>query len=144
MPRITRSALVPFSAEQMYALVNDVESYPSFVPGCAATRVLSRDENSMTAALDVSKAGIRKTFVTRNRLTDASSIDMELVEGPFRQLSGGWKFISIDVDACQIELNLEFEFTNFLVEKAFGTVFNELAINMVKAFSQRAKDVYAR
>ncbi len=144
MPRITRSALVPFSAEQMYALVNDVESYPSFVPGCAATRILSRDENSMTAALDVAKAGIRKTFVTRNRLTDASSIEMELVEGPFRKLSGGWKFVSIDVNACQIELNLEFEFTNFLVEKAFGAVFNELAINMVKAFSQRAKDVYTR
>ncbi len=144
MPRITRSALVPFSAEQMYALVNDVESYPSFVPGCAATRVLSRDENSMTAALDVSKAGIRKTFVTRNRLTQASSIEMELVEGPFRRLTGGWTFTSIDRDACQIELNLEFEFTNFLVEKAFGTVFNELAINMVKAFSQRAKDIYAR
>ncbi len=144
MPRITRSALVPFSAEQMYALVNDVGSYPSFVPGCAATRILSRDENSMTAALDVAKAGIRKTFVTRNRLTDASSIEMELVEGPFRKLSGGWKFVSIDVNACQIELNLEFEFTNFLVEKAFGAVFNELAINMVKAFSQRAKDVYTR
>lgn len=144
MPRITRSALVPFSAEQMYALVNDVESYPLFVPGCSGTRILEADEMSMVAAIDVSKAGIRKTFVTRNDLVTGKRIGMSLVEGPFRQLVGGWEFIEIDVDACKIELNLEFEFSNILAEKAFGAIFNELAINMVKAFSQRAREIYAR
>ena len=144
MPRITRSALVPFSAEQMYQLVNDVESYPDFVPGCAGARVMDADDNSMTAAVDVSKAGIKKTFVTRNHLFPGESIDMELVEGPFQKLVGGWKFVALDVDACKIELNLDFEFTNILVEKAFGHVFNELAANMVKAFTQRARDMYDR
>ncbi len=144
MPTITRSALVPFSAEQMFQLVNDVESYPDFVPGCTRARIINFDLTSMTAELEVSKAGIKKTFVTRNHLIPSERIDMELVEGPFSKLGGGWCFIGLDVDACKIELNLEFEFTNILIEKAFGAIFNELASNMVKAFSQRARDVYER
>ncbi|MFD2179809.1 SRPBCC family protein [Veronia pacifica] len=142
MPRITRSALVPFSAEQMFELVNDVEAYPSFLPGCAGSRVLATDGASITASVDVSKAGIRKTFTTRNSLVDGQRIDMQLVDGPFRKLVGGWHFTSLDVDACKIELNLDFEFTNKLAEMAFGTVFNELTGNMVKAFTKRARDVY--
>lgn len=142
MPRITRSALVPYSAEQMFKLVNDVEAYPAFLPGCAGSRVLEASDRSMTASVDVSKAGIRKTFTTRNELVNGEAIKMELVDGPFRKLVGGWHFTSLDVDACKIELNLDFEFTNGLVEMAFGKVFNELAINMVKAFTQRAREIY--
>lgn len=142
MPRITRSALVPYSAEQMFNLVNDVEAYPSFLPGCAGSRVLEANDNSMTASVDVSKAGIRKTFTTRNELVNGQAIKMELVDGPFRKLVGGWHFTSLDVNACKIELNLDFEFTNSLVEMAFGKIFNELAVNMVKAFTDRAKAIY--
>ncbi len=142
MPRITRSALVPFSAEQMFELVNDVEAYPSFVPGCAGSRVLEASHDAMTASVDVAKAGIRKTFTTRNELVMGEAIKMELVDGPFRKLVGGWNFTSLDADACKIELNLDFEFTNGLVEMAFGKVFNELAVNMVKAFTDRARVVY--
>lgn len=142
MPRITRSALVPFSAEQMFELVNDVEAYPAFLPGCAGSRVLATDGESMTASVDVSKAGIRKTFTTRNSMVNGQRIDMQLVDGPFSKLAGGWHFTSLDVDACKIELNLDFEFTNKLAEMAFGKVFNELTGNMVKAFTQRARDVY--
>ncbi|SKA55351.1 SRPBCC family protein [Enterovibrio nigricans] len=144
MPRITRSALVPFSAEQMFKLVNDVESYPSFLPGCAGSRVLEASDSAMTASVDVAKAGIRKTFTTRNELVSGEAIKMELVDGPFRKLVGGWNFTSLDTDACKIELNLDFEFKNSLVEMAFGKVFNELTLNMVKAFTQRARDVYER
>lgn len=142
MPRITRSALVPYSAEQMFKLVNDVEAYPAFLPGCAGSRVLEASDSSMTASVDVSKAGIRKTFTTRNQLVEGEAIKMELVDGPFRKLVGGWHFTSLDVDACKIELNLDFEFTNGLVEMAFGKIFNELAMNMVKAFTQRAREIY--
>ncbi|MBV7299041.1 SRPBCC family protein [Enterovibrio paralichthyis] len=142
MPRITRSALVPYSAEQMFKLVNDVEAYPAFLPGCAGSRVLEASDSSMTASVDVSKAGIRKTFTTRNELVKGEAIKMELVDGPFRKLVGGWHFTSLDVDACKIELNLDFEFTNGLVEMAFGKIFNELAMNMVKAFTQRAREIY--
>lgn len=142
MAQISRSALVPYSAEQMYQLVNDVDAYPEFLPGCSGSRVLSASEQEMTASVDVSKAGISKTFVTHNLLTNNQSIRMQLVEGPFRKLTGGWTFTSLGSDACKVELNLEFEFTNMLVELAFGRIFKELANSMVQAFTQRAKEVY--
>ncbi|MGM1326299.1 SRPBCC family protein [Klebsiella michiganensis] len=131
MPQISRTALVPFSAEQMYQLVNDVKSYPDFLPGCTGSRVLELGPTQMTAAVDVSKAGISKTFTTRNTLTSNQSILMSLVDGPFKKLIGGWEF------------HLDFEFTNKLIEMAFGRIFKELAMNMVQAFTTRAKEVYS-
>jgi ribosome-associated toxin RatA of RatAB toxin-antitoxin module len=143
MPQINRSALVPFSVEQMYQLVSDVRSYPEFLPGCTGSRVLDATENEMTAAVDVAKAGISKTFTTRNILTDNQSINMQLVDGPFSKLMGGWHFTPLSANACKVELHLDFEFTNKLVELLFGKVFKELAENMVQAFTQRAKEVYS-
>ena len=143
MPQISRSALVPFSAEQMYQLVNDVHSYPDFLPGCTGSRVLNATSNEMTAAVDVAKAGISKTFTTRNTLLDNQSINMQLVDGPFRKLRGGWQFTPLSEEAFKVELHLDFEFTNKLIELAFGKVFKELAGSMVQAFTQRAKEVYS-
>ncbi|WP_197091777.1 type II toxin-antitoxin system RatA family toxin [Serratia oryzae] len=143
MPQISRSALVPFSAEQMYQLVNDVHSYPDFLPGCIGSRVLAASPNEMTAAVDVAKAGISKTFTTRNTLHDNQRINMQLVDGPFRKLMGGWQFTALSPEACKVELHLDFEFTNKLIELAFGKVFKELAGNMVQAFTQRAKEIYS-
>lgn len=143
MAQISRSALVPFSAEKMYQLVNDVDAYPKFLPGCTGSRILDSSENQMTASVDVSKAGISKTFTTRNTLTNNQRIHMQLVEGPFRKLSGGWQFVALGDDACKVELSLDFEFTNMLVEMAFGRVFKELANNMVQAFTTRAREVYS-
>lgn len=142
MPQISRTALVPYSAEQMYQLVNDVKSYPEFLPGCTGSRVIDASANQMTAAVDVSKAGISKTFTTRNTLTDNQTILMQLVDGPFKKLMGGWKFTPLSEDACRIEFQLDFEFTNKLIELAFGRIFKELAGNMVQAFTTRAKEVY--
>ncbi|KLV04489.1 cyclase [Photobacterium aquae] len=142
MPQISRSALVPYSAKQMFALVNDVESYPTFLPGCSGTKILESSGQHVMASVDVSKAGIKKTFVTRNAITEGIKIDMQLVEGPFRSLVGGWHFIELDAEACKVELKLDFEFTNALVEAAFGKVFRELTNNMVNAFTQRAREVY--
>ena len=142
MPQISRTALVPYSAEQMYQLVNDVKSYPEFLPGCTGSRVIDASANQMTAAVDVSKAGISKTFTTRNTLTDNQTILMQLVDGPFKKLMGGWKFTPLSEDACRIEFQLDFEFTNKLIELAFGRIFKELAGSMVQAFTTRAKEVY--
>ena len=143
MPQISRTALVPYSAEQMYQLVNDVDAYPDFIPGCTGSRVLESGPTQMTAAVDVSKAGISKTFTTRNTLTSNQSILMHLVDGPFKKLIGGWKFTPLSQDACKIEFQLDFEFTNKLIELAFGRIFKELALNMVQAFTTRAREVYS-
>ncbi|MEZ8825845.1 SRPBCC family protein [Vibrio amylolyticus] len=143
MKQVSRSALVSFSAEQMYALVNDVSSYPEFLPGCSGSRVMESTPMTMVASVDVSKAGISKTFTTSNQLNHGESIIMNLVDGPFRSLTGGWYFTPLDESACKVELKLEFEFSNKMIELAFGKIFNELTSNMVSSFTQRAKQVYS-
>ncbi len=142
MKQVTRSALVSFSADQMYNLVNDVASYPDFLPGCSGSRILESSTGAMVASVDVSKAGISKTFTTSNELSPGESIMMNLVDGPFKMLKGGWFFTALDEQACKVELKLEFEFSSKMIEMAFGKVFNELTSNMVNAFTLRAKQVY--
>lgn len=142
MPTIERSALVPYSDEQMYALVNDIDSYPQFVPGCRAAAILEQSAEMKVARLEISKAGISKSFTTRNSLHPFSQIGMELVDGPFEYLRGGWSFHRLDEHACKIVLRLEFEFANRLLGMAFGKIFNELQSRMVDAFVQRAQQVY--
>ncbi|GKX53907.1 ribosome association toxin RatA [Leminorella grimontii] len=142
MQRIKRSALVNYSAGQMYHLANDVLSYPQFLPGCVGSRIHEQTETTMVASIDVAKVGIRKTFTTSNRMVVDSVIDMTLVDGPFKTLQGGWHFTPLGDDACKIEFALEFEFSSRLVEIAFGRIFNELTQNMVQAFIKRAKEVY--
>ncbi|AIW18055.1 ubiquinone-binding protein [Vibrio coralliilyticus] len=142
MKQVSRSALVSFSAEQMFKLVNDVASYPEFLPGCSGSRVIESSGSAMVASVDVSKAGISKTFTTSNELVSGEAILMNLVDGPFKTLKGGWFFTALDDKACKVELKLEFEFSSKMIEMAFGKIFNELTSNMVDAFTQRAKQVY--
>lgn len=142
MPIIQRSALVNYSAKAMYDLVNDVNAYPEFLPGCKDSKVLAREQHMMEASLLVAKAGVRQWFTTKNTLEPARHIHMQLIDGPFKRLTGGWTFSALSDEACKIELNLEFEFTSKLTELAFGKIFNALAASMVKAFTERAKQVY--
>tara|TARA_R110001606_G_C15288443_1_gene641306 strand:- start:140 stop:568 length:429 start_codon:yes stop_codon:yes gene_type:complete len=142
MANVTRSALVAFSAESMFDLINDVQRYPEFLPGCAQTKVLDETPQSMDASLLISKAGIKQWFTTRNELARGQYIKMHLVDGPFSELRGGWTFKPLTESACKIELNLDFSFSSRLVEMAFGRVFNSIASNMVVAFTKRAKEIY--
>lgn len=142
MPQISRSVLVRFSAMQMYDLVNDVESYKEFLPGCSGGKVLAFDGETMLASVDVSKAGISKTFTTRNHVVPGKSIDLALENGPFKHLIGHWRFIELAEDACKVEFELNFEFSSALVDMAFGKMFNDLMVSMVTAFTRRAKVIY--
>jgi len=143
MPQISRSVLVRFSAMQMYDLVNDVESYKEFLPGCVGGKVLEFDGKTMLASVDVSKAGIRKTFTTRNQVVPGKSIDLTLENGPFKHLLGLWRFTELTEEACKVEFELSFEFSNSLADMAFGKVFNDLMVSMVTAFTSRAKVIYS-
>ncbi|MGB0894510.1 MAG: SRPBCC family protein [Parashewanella sp.] len=142
MPQISRSSLVRYSAMQMYELVNDVESYHEFLPGCVGAKVISCDDEIMVASVDVSKAGMKKTFTTRNVLSSGKSIQLNLENGPFSYLRGEWRFIELADDACKIEFELNFEFSSSLIDFAFNKMFKELMGSMVVAFTQRAKAVY--
>ncbi len=143
MPQISRSVLVRYSAMQMYQLVNDVESYKEFLPGCVGGKVLEFDGKTMLASVDISKAGISKTFTTRNQVVEGKSIELQLENGPFKHLTGHWYFTELAEDACKVEFELNFEFSSALVGMAFGKVFKELVTSMVTAFTQRAKEVYS-
>ena len=142
MPQIEKSALVMYSTKEMFDLVNDVEAYPQFLPNCSDSKIVSQHNNNMTASLEISKAGIKKWFTTENTFIDEQTVQLRLVDGPFKTLKGRWHFQALDKKACKVELKLEFEFSSKLIELAFGKIFNDVAKNMVSAFTLRAKDVY--
>lgn len=142
MPAINRSALVMYSAEQMFQLINDVLAYPSFLPDCSDSKVISENESSVTAALLVSKGGLKKWFTTENTLISNQEVKLSLVDGPFKKLQGSWVLTPLSEEACKVNLSLEYEFSNKMFDLAFGRIFNNLTNNMVQAFTQRAKDVY--
>lgn len=142
MENIKRSALVPYSAEQMYRLVDDIESYPAFVPYCKKATELERTTDSVSAELEVAKSGIAKSFATKNQLQPNQCISMELLDGPFKYLKGDWQFIPLSDNACKIELDLSFEFSSKLASIAFTSIFNQLIQSMVAAFTERAQQVY--
>ncbi|MDN3378144.1 MULTISPECIES: type II toxin-antitoxin system RatA family toxin [unclassified Pseudoalteromonas] len=142
MPQIEKSALVMYSSKEMFNLVNDVDAYPEFLPHCSDAKIVTQQANTMTASLEISKAGIKKWFTTQNTFADENTVTLRLVDGPFKSLQGQWHFRTLDESACKVELRLEFEFSSKLIELAFGKIFNDVAKNMVNAFTQRAKDVY--
>ena len=141
MPVINRSALVMYSARQMYDLVNDVASYPQFLDGCVGVDVLEQSETHMVARLHLRKAGLSYQFVTRNRLQAPDMIELELEDGPFEHLRGKWQFVVLREDASKVEMELDFAISG-LAGKALGSLFSQVAGNMVAAFCQRAEQVY--
>lgn len=143
MPQIEKTALVMYSTKEMFDLVNDIQAYPEFLPHCANAKIISQQAHKVEAGLEIAKAGVRKWFTTANHLSeDKNSIQMQLLDGPFKYLQGQWQFTALDENACKVSLTLDFEFSNKLVALAFGKIFNEVAKNMVGAFTQRAKLVY--
>ena len=143
MTRIEKTALVKFSAQQMFDLVNDIESYPQFLPWCSQSRIIKREGNIVEAELSISKGGFQKAFSTRNELDMGKKMTVSLIDGPFSHLAGVWQFQPLREDASKILFNLDFELSGKLASLAFGAVFNQICNTMVSSFTQRAKVVYA-
>ena len=142
MAIVDKSALVPYPASALYDIVNDVDSYPDFLPWCRSARLLSKTEDRLCGEIEVSKAGVTQIFSTCNKLYPCERIDIELEKGPFKKLHGSWVFQALSTDACKVSLVLEFEFSNLLMDKAFGVVFSQIANSLVDAFYKRARDLY--
>ena len=142
MTSISRSALVPYSAREMYDLVADIESYPEFLPWCGGAGIVSHDEKQVVASIKIAYHKIHKTFTTRNVLQPGASMEMQLVEGPFRHLHGLWRFDALDSRSSRISLDIEFDFSNRVVALALGPVFGNIANTLVESFRQRAVAVY--
>ncbi|MFZ9036070.1 MAG: type II toxin-antitoxin system RatA family toxin [Francisellaceae bacterium] len=142
MTTIHRTALVHFSAEKMYELVNDINAYPEFLPMCQSVDVHLHTETEAKATLKIAKGGVKIDFGTHNDMIPGEEIRIRLLKGPFKRLSGLWHFMDLGDDSAKVSLNLEFEFSNRLIGMALGVVFNNLANTMLDAFCQRAKVVY--
>ena len=142
MTTITRSALVMYSAEQMFDLVNDVRRYPEFLDGCKNTEVINEGDDFIEARLTIAKAGLNQSFSTHNRLIRPEKMEMELLDGPFTRFHGVWHFQKLSDQACKVSLDMEFEVTNKLTGVALGAVFKQVANMMVDAFVKRAKVIY--
>ena len=142
MAALERSALVPFSAERMFALVNDVRRYPEFVPWCAGAEVLAETDALIEASLRLKRGGVEYRFTTRNTLTPVTAMRLELVDGPFTTFTGDWTFKALAEDACKISLTLNFEYRGRLATAALGALLSSSADTLVEAFCQRAKALY--
>jgi ribosome-associated toxin RatA of RatAB toxin-antitoxin module len=125
----------------MFALINDIESYPAFVPGCTGAAVVSRTEDEIVASLAVRRGALKAEFTTRNRLEPERRIVMQLVKGPFRELEGEWLLTPIGENGCRVELRLRFAFSNPISAMMFETMFAETATSLVDAFVARSRAV---
>ena len=144
MTHIYHEIMEPYSAQQMFDLVNDINAYPQFVPDCIDTGVLQRDENLLLAYIEVEKYGFKKRFTTLNRLKEPSKIEITLIDGPFKKLVGAWTFTPISENQSKITFDLTFEFNSKLLDMTFTPIFKDIMKNMVIAFSNRAKQLYDR
>jgi ribosome-associated toxin RatA of RatAB toxin-antitoxin module len=142
MREARRSAIVPHSAERMFALVADVASYPQFLPGCTRGEVLRDEGSETTASLSLVRGPFDATFTTRNTLAPPHELRMELLDGPFRALHGRWTFTPLGDAGCRAELTVRFEFRNRAADLLMGAAFERLCNEIVDAFVRRAAVVY--
>ena len=145
MKHVKKSVLLWHSASEMYALVTTVESYPDFLPWCEKAEVLARVEDGMTVRLHLQYAGLRHAFTTRNTHQPDQSVVMALVDGPFSDLDGTWRFVPIGAAgsaACRVEFDLRYAFSSRALETVLSPVFDRVANTFVDSFVQRAQQVY--
>ncbi len=132
-----------YSPAQMYALVNDIVAYPQFLPWCTASKILDASDTEISATLDIKKGVLQHQFSTRNTLTPDTSIDMQLIDGPFKQLAGHWNFGMIgDNQGCRVSLEMDFEFSNRVLSATLSPIFSQITGSMVDAFCKRAAEIY--
>ena len=144
MTAVDRSVLVEHTAMEMHALVEDIGSYPQFLPWCSDAEIVSREPGRVIATIKIDYGGIRQQFTTENIAIAGESIRIKLVSGPFRRLEGEWRFHALGGQACKVSLRLEYEFSGRLFDLVLGRVFHYIADNLVEAFVTRAEKVYKR
>lgn len=147
MKTVHKSVLIWFSAEEMFALVTDVDRYPQFLPWCDRAEVLAREHDAMTARVGMSIGGIKQSFTTRNLHQPGRQVRMSLLDGPFSSLDGRWDFTPVgeaDERACKVEFHLSYDFSSAALSALVGPVFERIAGSLVDAFVKRAHQVYGQ
>ena len=142
MPDVSQSVLVEFTPAQMFSLVDTVEDYPKFLPWCGGATLAHRDAGTTRATILINYRGIRRSFTTENVKHEPMTMKVRLVEGPFRNLGGSWRFTDLAGRGCKVEFRLQYEFSSRMLEKALGAVFNHIVGTFVDSFIKRANEVY--
>ena len=140
MPTVRKSVLVSRSAPTMFALVDDVESYPEFLPWCSATQVFERTESVTRARLDIDYHGLASHISTRNVKQPPGDMVLEFVEGPFERFRGRWSFVALGEEGCRVEFALDYAFSSSALEAVLGPVFGHIIETLVDRFVARAQD----
>ena len=143
MHRIERSVLVPYSAERMFRLVEQVDDYPEFLPWCPASHARPLPDGGVEATITIAYLGVRSRFTTRNESDYPRAIRMTLVEGPFRRLNGEWQFLELPQQGCKVSLQLQYEFAAGVLGRLIAPVFEAIAGSLIDAFARRAESLYA-
>ncbi len=142
MPELSRQALVPYSAALMYDIVNQVDLYAKFLPWCSESKILASTPTTMTASVFMKKGPLNQSFTTKNIMQPQQKIEITLVDGPFKKLTGQWVFTNISEQGSKISLQLSYEFSNSIIAMVVGPVFNQIANTLVDSFCKRAEDLY--
>ena len=140
--KVSRSALLPYSAEKMFNVVADIRSYPDFLKWCDSTEIISETPEEVVAKLIISYSKLNFSFTTRNLIQKGESITMNLVDGPFSSLTGEWLISSLNDSACKVSLEMDFMFDSKITNKLFGGVFERVINDQIDAFQKRAEQLY--
>lgn len=144
MTEVNKATVVPYTSKQMYQLVDDIESYPIFLPWCSEGKILNRKENTVTATLCLSLGGMAWSFTTRNTIQAQQRINIELLTGPFKSLNGYWQFDPHNEHGCLIQLYICYEFKNSLINHLAGKIFYRVLDKLIDSFKQRAGQIYGK
>ncbi len=126
----------------MFELVNNINDYPQFLNWCEDVSILNQSDDQITASVQINKGGLKQTFSTENTLRPFRLIEMQLLDGPFEQLSGEWRFEPLGENAAKVFLNLEFKFESKLLDMSLSPIFTKIANSQLDAFVARAKKIY--
>lgn len=138
MSSFSKQVTVPYTAEQMYGLVNDIDAYQNFIPLCVSSVVHEEQNEQLRATIKIAKGKLGFEFTTVNTMRKGRSITMNLENGPFKSLKGIWRFTPLGTHECNISLNFEYEFSNKLLGVALSGLFKQLCNSMVESFRQQA------
>tara|TARA_B100000929_G_C15441261_1_gene398068 strand:- start:445 stop:876 length:432 start_codon:yes stop_codon:yes gene_type:complete len=142
MHHISKSAIVPYTPQQMFELVNNIDDYSQFLNWCDSSSILNQSDNQITASVQINQGGLKQSFSTLNTLTPYKSIEMQLLDGPFDELSGEWRFETLGENASKVHLTLQFQFKSMLIDMALSPIFKSIANSQLDAFVARAKYIY--
>ena len=142
MPKINRNILLPYSADQIYDLVYDIERYPEFMKGCSSARIISEEPTEVVAELQLGKGALNVTFITKNQVCRPEFIRMALVSGPFKKLRGGWEITALDAQACKISFDINFTLSSRLAEAAMKRMLSSTADDLISSIGEQARKLY--